>query len=152
MEQLHLRIPGHLSDVDVACLEHGLLHRVSHTYAFILKVIDASRGVYTVKAMMSHTVIIHVTAGLIELKQGIEGNRKPIYLHCDPTASHYSENRIRWIVFSVKTISRDELIWALGTKSGYKFHVVQKLAGVRFARKHDSILYYTKGSESFTVQ
>ena len=56
-----------------------------------------------------------------------------IYLHCDPTASHYLKMMMDCI-FGRENF-RNEIIW------GYRGGGVPKTA---FARKHDVILFYTK--------
>jgi len=60
-----------------------------------------------------------------------------IYLHCDPTASHYLKLLLDQI-FSVKNF-QNEIIWKRQTSSGYK--------GIgKYGRAHDSILCYSKSS------
>ena len=59
-----------------------------------------------------------------------------IYLHCDPTASHYLK-LLMDAVFEVKNF-RNEIIWRIGWVSGYK---TQKAGWIR---NHDTLLYYTK--------
>jgi len=62
-----------------------------------------------------------------------------IYLHCDPTASHY----LKIVLDDVfgKNNFRNEIVWRIGWVSGYK------TKGNKFIRNHDVILYYTKGNE-----
>lgn len=64
-----------------------------------------------------------------------------IYLHCDPTASHYIKAMMDGI-FGHSNFRR-ELIWNLQTASGYKSQIKGYIRG------HDTILYYTKG-KTFT--
>ena len=64
-----------------------------------------------------------------------------MYLHCDPTASHYLKG-VMDAVFGVDNLRR-ELIWNLNTASGYKSQVKG------FIRGHDVILYYTKSIDAF---
>jgi len=56
-----------------------------------------------------------------------------LYLHCDPTASHYLK-MILDDVFGVQNF-RNEIVWAYRTGGASK---------KRFARKHDVILFYGK--------
>ncbi len=58
-----------------------------------------------------------------------------IYLHCDPTASHYLK-AVMDAIFGRKNF-RNEIIWCYGIGSRSK---------KQFARKHDVILYYSKSS------
>ena len=64
-----------------------------------------------------------------------------IYLHCDPTASHYLKG-VMDAIFGEDNFRR-EIIWNLNTASGYKSQVNC------FIRGHDVILYYTKSTDSF---
>jgi len=56
-----------------------------------------------------------------------------IYLHCDPTASHYLK-LVMDAIFGVKNF-QNEIIWAYRTQGATK---------KRWSRKHDILLYYTK--------
>lgn len=64
-----------------------------------------------------------------------------LYLHCDPTASHYLKI-ILDAVFETQNFRR-EIIWNLETASGFKSQVRG------FIRGHDVILYYTKDLNDF---
>lgn len=64
-----------------------------------------------------------------------------IYLHCDPTASHYLKG-VMDAIFGADNFRR-EIIWNLNTASGYKSQVNS------FIRGHDVILYYTKNTDAF---
>ena len=64
-----------------------------------------------------------------------------IYLHCDPTASHYIKVMMD-AIFGHRSFRR-EVIWNLQTASGYKSQVNG------YVRGHDTILYYTRG-KAFT--
>jgi site-specific DNA-methyltransferase (adenine-specific) len=59
-----------------------------------------------------------------------------IYLHCDPTASHYLK-LLMDAVFGLKNF-RNEIVWCYSI--GGKSHKT-------FGRKHDVILWYTKSNE-----
>jgi len=59
-----------------------------------------------------------------------------IYLHCDPTASHYLK-LLMDAIFGPQNF-RNEIIWRIGWVSGYK---TQKRGWIR---NHDVILYYVK--------
>ena len=60
-----------------------------------------------------------------------------IYLHCDPTASHYLK-ALMDAVFGRKQF-RNEIVWAYTGPGSPKMR--------QFNRKHDIILWYAKGSE-----
>ena len=62
-----------------------------------------------------------------------------LYLHCDPTASHY----LKIVLDAIfgKEYFRREIIWSPETVSGYKSQVNG------WVRGHDAILYYTKSSD-----
>ena len=62
-----------------------------------------------------------------------------IYLHCDPTASHYLKI-IMDTVFGHRNF-RNEIVW------GYKTGGVPGEAGASFARKHDLLLFYSKSRD-----
>lgn len=61
-----------------------------------------------------------------------------IYLHCDPTMSHYLKSMMDCI-FGEDNF-RNEIVWRIGWVSGYK---TQKRGWIR---NHDILLYYTKTS------
>src|SRR3569832_232440 len=71
---------------------------------------------------------------LIELHRVLKGTGS-IYLHCDPTASHYLKI-IMDSIFGPKQML-NEIIWC------YKRYTAKSN---RFQRLHDTILYYAKGS------
>ena len=59
-----------------------------------------------------------------------------VYLHCDPTMSHYLKIMMDCI-FEEKNL-QNEIIWRIGWVSGYK---TQKRGWIR---NHDTLLYYVK--------
>lgn len=61
-----------------------------------------------------------------------------IYLHCDPTASHYLKILMD-AVFGHRNF-RNEIVWRIGWVSGFK---TQKKGWIR---NHDTILYYLKSN------
>lgn len=62
-----------------------------------------------------------------------------LYLHCDPTASHYLK-LILDAVFEMKHFRR-EIVWDIAVLSGYKTQARNWIRG------HDTILYYSKSDE-----
>ena len=77
---------------------------------------------------------------LLEMKRVLKDTGS-IYLHCDPTASHYLKILMD-AIFGVENF-RNEIVWRIGWVSGFK---TQKRGWIR---NHDTILYYTK-SKKFT--
>ncbi len=75
-----------------------------------------------------------MTVRLIELRRVLK-NTGSIYLHCDPTASHYL--KIVMDAIFGKENFRNEIIWSYN-----KWAVSQKM----FSRNHDVILFYSKNS------
>lgn len=63
-----------------------------------------------------------------------------IYLHCDPTASHYLKLVLDAVFCSRGGDFQNEIVWSYQTGGASKR---------RYARKHDIILFYTK-SDNFT--
>lgn len=78
---------------------------------------------------------------LVELHRVLKSTGS-LYLHCDPTASHYLKTTLDGIFGAANF--RNEVIWPYRTGgTGRRW----------FARKHDSILFYTKTNEYiFNVQ
>lgn len=74
---------------------------------------------------------------LIELHRVLK-NTGSLYLHCDPTASHYL--KIVLDVIFGKQNFRNEIVWCYATPSGAKNC---------FPTKHDVILFYTKSENYF---
>lgn len=81
-----------------------------------------------------------MTIRLIELRRVLKSNGS-IYLHCDPTASHYLK-LVMDAVFGKGNFGK-EIIWSLETVSGFKSQANNWIRG------HDTILFYTKSDEYF---
>ena len=113
-----------LSDVDLA--EHNRLKRESPAlYALIY-----SAGKVHSKGMFSYLMMM--TPRLLEMNRVLKPTGS-IYLHCDPTASHYLK-MLMDSVFEVKNCL-NEIVWY------YRGAGVPKRA---FARRHDILLWYAK--------
>lgn len=84
-------------------------------------------------SMMSYVVMMSIR--LLELHRILKPTGS-LYLHCDPTASHY----LKVILDSIftPTCFRNEIIWH------YKGAAMTSAKKV-FPRKHDTILFYSKG-------
>jgi site-specific DNA-methyltransferase (adenine-specific) len=78
---------------------------------------------------------------LIELHRILKGTGS-LYLHCDPTASHYLK-LLMDAVFGPQFL-RNEIIWKRTFSHGN--------ASQRFGSAHDVILFYSKGSKPFWNQ
>lgn len=75
---------------------------------------------------------------LIELRRALKRTGS-LYLHCDPTASHYLKILLD-AVFGPERFQR-EIVWRIGWVSGYKTQAKN------WIRNHDILLYYTKTDE-----
>jgi site-specific DNA-methyltransferase (adenine-specific) len=102
----------------------------------ISRMIAALRKFIGANQMMAYLVMM--TARLMELHRVLKSTGS-LYLHCDPTASHYLKI-ILDIIFSPQNF-RNEIVWQRTNAKG--------LAFTRFATNHDIILRYTK-SDIFT--
>lgn len=78
--------------------------------------------------------LIFMTTRLLEMKRILKEDKWSIYLHCDPTASHFLKGIMDGIFGSDNF--RNEIIWRIGWVSGFK---TQKKGWIR---NHDVILYY----------
>ncbi len=88
--------------------------------------------------------LTYMAIRLIEMRRILKPTGS-IYLHCDPTMSHYLKLAMD-AIFGARKFRR-ELIWNLQTTSGYKSQAVGYIRG------HDTLLYYTNSSNfSFNKQ
>ena len=117
-----------LSDVDEA--EHGELAEQSPP---LYTVIQAAREAHG-KGMQSYLIMMSIR--LLEMKRLLKDTGS-IYLHCDPTASHYLK-LVMDAVFGRDNF-RNEVVWKrTSTKS----------LGKRYAVNTDRILYYVKSDSA----
>ena len=117
-----------LSDVDLAW--HG---EIAEANPALYRVIDAARQAHG-KGMQSYLVMMAVR--LLELKRLLKPTGS-IYLHCDPTASHYLK-LLMDTVFGARNF-KNEIVWAY-RKWG--------MSPNRFMRNHDILLLYGNGEGS----
>lgn len=100
---------------------------------------DISNLMQALEKMIGHNdmmaYLTMMTIRLIELHRVLKKTGS-IYLHCDPTASHYLKIVLD-VVFGKKNF-RNEIVWCYSGPSGVKFD---------FSRKHDIILRYTKSDQ-----
>ena len=121
-----------LDDVNLAW--HG---EIKHDNPGLYDLLNATRQVHG-DSMMSY--LIYMAVRIVEMRRLLKMTGV-IYLHCDPTASHY----IKLLMDSTfgKRNFRNEIVWC------YRGGGVPKSD---FARKHDIILRYSKGkSTTFNV-
>jgi site-specific DNA-methyltransferase (adenine-specific) len=96
------------------------------------EIIRAMRSFLKENDMMAYLAMM--SCRLIELHRVLKPTGS-LYLHCDPTASHY----LKIILDAVfgKRQFRNEIIWKRNTSHN---------SGKRFGRIHDTILFYTKSA------
>ena len=115
-----------LDDVNLAW--HG---EIKHEYPGLYALLDATRQNHG-DSMMSY--LIYMAIRLMEMRRLLK-DAGSIYLHCDPTASHYLK-LLMDSVFGEKNF-RNEIVWCY-TGPGSP--------GMRqFNRKHDVLLWYSRG-------
>ena len=81
--------------------------------------------------------LAYMAARMLEMRRILKPTGS-IYLHCDPTMSHYLK-AVMDAIFGHRNFRR-EVIWNLKTASGYKSQINGYIRG------HDTILYYTHGN------
>ena len=101
---------------------------LKYDYPALYALISAARETHSA-SMMSY--LIYMAVRLIEMKRVLKETGS-IYLHCDPTASHYLKLMMD-AVFGRENF-RNEVIWCYSSPSNSK---------QQFPRKHDTILWYS---------
>ncbi len=86
-------------------------------------------------SMMAY--LVNMTARLIPLRRVLKSTGS-IYLHCDPTASHYL--KIVMDVIFGKENFRNEIIWHKNSGG---------IGRTTFSKRHDTILFYSKSDNYF---
>ena len=79
--------------------------------------------------------LAYMTERLVEVRRVLKSSGS-VYLHCDPTASHYLKI-VMDVVFGRRNFQNEYIWYYSGGGASTK----------RWARKHDVILYYTRGAE-----
>ena len=120
-----------LDDVNLAW--HG---EIKHEYPALYALLDATRQVHG-NSMMSY--LIYMAIRLMEMHRVLKPTGS-IYLHCDPTASHYLKLLMDAVFGADKFLS--DIAWKRSsahsdTKQGRRQH----------GRIHDSLLYYARGDD-----
>lgn len=105
----------------------------------IINAMESFRGMLGDNNLMAYLTMMSIR--LIELYRVLKDDGS-IYLHCDPTASHYLKI-IMDNIFGVENF-RNEIVWCYRGAS---------TASSWFPRKHDIILFYSKGDKfKFNIQ
>ena len=108
--------------------------RIADDWPRTMNVIQGSRSSY---GDDMGAFLCFMAVRLIEMRRVLKPNGS-IYLHCDPTASHYLKELMD-AIFGKKNF-QNEIVWCYsqGGKGGH-----------RFGKKHDIILFYSK-SKNYT--
>jgi site-specific DNA-methyltransferase (adenine-specific) len=99
------------------------------------RMLEAMRGFLGENDMMAYLAMMAIR--LIELHRVLKSTGS-LYLHCDPTASHYLKLLLD-AIFGAKCF-RNEIIWRRNTSHN---------SGNQFGRIHDTILFYSKSQKSW---
>lgn len=118
-----------LDDINLAW--HGL---IKHEHPGLYGMLLATQKIHG-DSMMSY--LIYMAPRIIEMKRLLKPTGS-IYLHCDPTASSYLKLTMD-AVFGKQNF-RNEIIWCYSISGRSKRF---------FAKKHDTILLYTKSEKGF---
>lgn len=105
----------------------------------VSQVIQAFRAFLGENDMLAYLVMM--APRLVELRRVLKLTGS-IYLHCDPTASHYLK-MLMDAVFGPQCFRR-EIIWSLETVSGYKS------TANNWIRCHDTLLFYVRSNSANT--
>jgi DNA modification methylase len=115
--------------------EHTFVELQTEASDHIAKMIESLHEFIGANQMMAYLVMM--TARLIELHRVLKPTGS-LYLHCDPTASHYLRILMDTI-FGVNNF-RNEIVWQRTNAKGNAF--------ISFAKNHDVILRYAKSDKA----
>ncbi len=110
------------------------LDKLIEKYPSLVRFIQSIEQIHS-KGMMAY--ITYMTQRIIEMHRILKDTGS-IYLHCDPTASHYLKIILDEI-FGRKNFL-NEIMWSYSTGGISKKH---------YARKHDIIFFYSKSANYF---
>ena len=118
-------------DEDIKHEWHG---QIAEEHEELYQIIQASEHVYD-KSMKIY--LMAMTMRLFEMHRILKP-KGSIYLHCDPTASHY----LKMVMDGVfgKHNFRNEIIWGYADRG--------RTPKGQYPRKHDNILFYTRTPEN----
>ncbi len=111
--------------------------QIADDYPHVLNVIQGSRSSY---GDDMGAFLCFMAVRLIAMRRLLKPTGS-IYLHCDPTASHYLKELMD-AVFG-RRMFRNEIVWCYGSGGASKQH---------FSRKHDLILWYSRGGGGLDLQ
>ena len=117
----------HLSDLDLAWM--GLIADEQPATANLLKTAGLAHG----KGMQSYLTMMAVR--LLEMHRALKPTGS-LYLHCDPTASHYLK-LLMDTVFDAKNFV-NEIVWC--------YELGGRVSKRTYGRRHDVLLFYSKSS------
>jgi site-specific DNA-methyltransferase (adenine-specific) len=110
------------------------LDRLVEKYPDLVSYIKAVKTIHS-EAMMAY--VMYMAQRLIEMHRVLKSTGS-LYLHCDPTASHYLKNVLDAIFGRNNFINN--IVWCYNTQGKPK---------KGFAKKHDDILFYAKDKNKF---
>ncbi|GFR75416.1 methyltransferase [Elysia marginata] len=111
-------------------VNEAYLDKLVSNYPMLVDFIKSIQQTHS-KAMMAY--VTYMTQRLIELHRILKDTGS-LYLHCDPTASHYLKIVLDRIFG--KDNFRNEIVW--------HYYNGSNSAHSRFGRKHDTIFFYSK--------
>lgn len=120
-----------LQDVDMAWWGE-----IAETNASLYKALGAAKHTAGKSAM---SYLIYMAVRILEMRRILKDTGS-IYLHCDPTMSHYLK-MVLDAVFGIKNF-RNEIIWCYTGPGSPNLR--------QFSRKHDVILWYSGGAGTWT--
>ena len=115
-------------------VNEAYLEKLADKYPSLTKFIVSIGGIHS-KAMMAY--LTYMAQRFIEMHRILKDTGS-LYLHCDPTASHYLKILLDEIFG--KNCFRNEIVW------DYSFRLMDLKKF--FNRKHDIILFYSKSNEN----
>ena len=108
---------------------------ITDDWPLVMNVIQGSRNSY---GDDMGAFLCYMAVRLIAMRRVLRDDGS-LYLHCDPTASHYLKELLD-AIFG-KSNFQNEIVWHYNTGGA---------TSRRFSRKHDIILFYSKTPNSFT--
>ena len=113
-------------------VHQGWVDQITDDFPHVMNVIQGSRSSY---GDDMGAFLCFMAVRLLEMSRVLKPTGS-IYLHCDPTASHYLKELMD-AVFGRKQF-RNEIVWCYQTGGASKRW---------FSKKHDLLLFYTKSSD-----
>ena len=110
-------------------IDDALHEELQETQPCLYEIIKGTKEAHS-KGMFSY--LVYMTMRLVEMYRVLKPTGS-IYLHCDPTASHYLKI-VMDCIFG-KSNFRNEVVWSYRTGGTSKRY---------FSKKHDIILFYSK--------